>query len=76
MENKSNSQILFAEAQQFIPGGVNSPVRAFMSVGQEFPRFIKFAKGAYLYDFDWNKYIDYIGSLGPMILGHCDDDVL
>nr|MCX3323135.1 aminotransferase class III-fold pyridoxal phosphate-dependent enzyme [Bacillus paranthracis] len=76
MENKSNSQILFAEAQQYIPGGVNSPVRAFKSVGQEFPRFIKFAKGAYLYDVDWNKYIDYIGSWGPMILGHCDDDVL
>ncbi|MDE4990617.1 aminotransferase class III-fold pyridoxal phosphate-dependent enzyme, partial [Francisella tularensis subsp. holarctica] len=60
----------------YIPGGVNSPVRAFKSVGQEFPSFIKFAKGAYLYDVDWNKYIDYIGSCGPMILGHCDDDVL
>ncbi|MDE4957486.1 aspartate aminotransferase family protein, partial [Francisella tularensis subsp. holarctica] len=50
MENKSKSQILFAEAQQYIPGGVNSPVRAFKCVGQEFTRFIKFEKGAYLYD--------------------------
>ncbi|MBK2029070.1 glutamate-1-semialdehyde 2,1-aminomutase [Francisella noatunensis] len=76
MENKINSQSLFQEALQYIPGGVNSPVRAFKSVGQEFPRFIKSAKGAYLYDIDWNKYIDYIGSWGPMILGHGDDDVL
>ncbi|MDE5035864.1 aminotransferase class III-fold pyridoxal phosphate-dependent enzyme, partial [Francisella tularensis] len=45
-------------------------------VGQEFPRFRKCANGAYLYDVDWNKYIDYIGSWGPMILGLCDDDVL
>ncbi|AIT08746.1 glutamate-1-semialdehyde aminotransferase [Candidatus Francisella endociliophora] len=73
---KSNSQSLFQEAQQYIPGGVNSPVRAFRSVGQEFPRFIKSASGAYLYDVDWNKYIDYIGSWGPMILGHGDEDVM
>jgi len=73
---KSNSQSLFQQAKQYIPGGVNSPVRAFKSVGQEFPRFIKSAQGAYLYDVDWNKYIDYIGSWGPMILGHGDKDVV
>ncbi|GAB4224209.1 MAG: glutamate-1-semialdehyde 2,1-aminomutase [Francisella sp.] len=76
MENNINSQNLFKEAQRYIPGGVNSPVRAFKSVAQDFPIFIKFAKGAYIYDVDWNKYIDYIGSWGPMILGHCDEDVL
>jgi glutamate-1-semialdehyde 2,1-aminomutase len=60
---------LFARAQQSIPGGVNSPVRAFKSVGGT-PVFIKEAKGAYLYDVDGNRYIDYINSWGPMILGH------
>ncbi|MBS1565211.1 MAG: glutamate-1-semialdehyde 2,1-aminomutase [Bacteroidetes bacterium] len=60
---------LFERAQQSIPGGVNSPVRAFKSVGGT-PLFIKKAKGAYLYDEDGNKYIDYIASWGPMILGH------
>jgi len=60
---------LFERAQQSIPGGVNSPVRAFKSVGGT-PIFIKKAKGAYLYDADGNKYIDYINSWGPMILGH------
>jgi glutamate-1-semialdehyde 2,1-aminomutase len=60
---------LFNRAQQSIPGGVNSPVRAFKSVGGT-PLFIKKAKGAYLYDADDNRYIDYINSWGPMILGH------
>ncbi len=60
---------LFARAQQSIPGGVNSPVRAFRSVGGD-PVFIKRAEGAYLYDVDGNRYIDYINSWGPMILGH------
>jgi len=60
---------LFSRAQQSIPGGVNSPVRAFKSVGGT-PIFIQKAKGAYLYDADGNKYIDYINSWGPMILGH------
>lgn len=60
---------LFERAQQSIPGGVNSPVRAFKSVGGT-PIFIKNAKGAYLYDVDDNRYIDYIASWGPMILGH------
>ncbi len=63
------SQQLFAEAQQCIPGGVNSPVRAFRSVGGQ-PLFIKRAKGARLYDVDGNAFIDYVLSWGPMILGH------
>ncbi len=63
------SSQLFAEAEQVIPGGVNSPVRAFKSVGGT-PIFIAKAKGAYLYDEDGNRYIDYINSWGPMILGH------
>lgn len=65
----NNSINLFARAQRSIPGGVNSPVRAFKSVGGN-PIFIKKAKGAYLYDVDGNRYIDYIASWGPMILGH------
>ncbi|HMG68001.1 MAG TPA: glutamate-1-semialdehyde 2,1-aminomutase [Chitinophagaceae bacterium] len=67
--NISKSKELFSRALQSIPGGVNSPVRAFKSVGGT-PLFIKKAKGAYLYDADGNKYIDYINSWGPMILGH------
>lgn len=65
----ANSQKLFERAQKSIPGGVNSPVRAFKSVGGT-PLFIKKAAGAYLYDVDDNKYIDCIASWGPMILGH------
>ena len=67
--NIYKSTQLFERAQQSIPGGVNSPVRAFKSVGGT-PIFIQKAKGAYLYDADGNKYIDYINSWGPMILGH------
>src|ERR1700710_2393230 len=63
------SEQLFERAQRSIPGGVNSPVRAFKSVGGT-PVFMTNAKGAYLYDEDGNKYIDYIASWGPMILGH------
>ena len=63
------SSALFAEAEQVIPGGVNSPVRAFKGVGGT-PIFVKEAKGAYLYDEDGNRLIDYINSWGPMILGH------
>lgn len=63
------SEELFTRAQRSIPGGVNSPVRAFKSVGGT-PIFIQKAKGAYLYDEDGNRYIDYINSWGPMILGH------
>ena len=67
--NISKSIELFQRAQNSIPGGVNSPVRAFRSVGGT-PLFIKSAKGSYLYDEDGNSYIDYINSWGPMILGH------
>ncbi len=63
------SSALFAAAQKVIPGGVNSPVRAFKAVGGD-PIFVKEAKGAYLYDEDGNRLIDYINSWGPMILGH------
>ncbi|RYG01112.1 MAG: glutamate-1-semialdehyde-2,1-aminomutase [Chitinophagaceae bacterium] len=70
-----NSHRLFTRAQESIPGGVNSPVRAFKSVGGE-PIFIERAKGAYLYDADGNKYIDYIASWGPMILGHAHEPVV
>ncbi len=73
--NISNSQQLFERAQQSIPGGVNSPVRAFKSVGGT-PLFMKSAKGAYLYDADGNRYIDYINSWGPMIMGHAFDPVV
>ncbi|MGC4037754.1 MAG: glutamate-1-semialdehyde 2,1-aminomutase [Chitinophagaceae bacterium] len=66
---------LFSRAQQSIPGGVNSPVRAFKSVGG-IPLFIKKAKGAYLFDEDGNQYIDFINSWGPMILGHAYEPVV
>ncbi len=69
------SSQLFQEAKKYIPGGVNSPVRAFSAVGGE-PLFIKEAKGAYLYDEDGNKLIDYINSWGPMILGHAHEPVI
>jgi glutamate-1-semialdehyde 2,1-aminomutase len=69
------SKILFQRAQRSIPGGVNSPVRAFKSVGGT-PLFISKAKGAYLFDADGNKYIDYISSWGPMILGHAHEEVI
>ncbi len=73
--SSTRSQQLFSRAQQSIPGGVNSPVRAFKSVGGT-PIFIKSAKGAYLYDEDGNQYIDYINSWGPMILGHAYEPVV
>lgn len=66
---KETSKSLFQQAKNFIPGGVNSPVRAFKSVGGD-PIFISSAKGAYMFDEDGNKYIDMINSWGPMILGH------
>ena len=66
---KINSQAFFKQAKKVIPGGVNSPVRAFNAVGGS-PIFIKKAKGAYLFDEDGNKYIDFISSWGPMIIGH------
>src|SRR3954468_10265837 len=73
--NIERSKRLFERAQQAIPGGVNSPVRAFKSVGGT-PLFISKAKGAYLYDANGNKYIDYIASWGPMILGHAYEPVV
>lgn len=69
------SKQYFSQAKKVIPGGVNSPVRAFRAVGMD-PLFIEKAKGAYIYDVDGNKYIDYVLSWGPMILGHADDRVL
>ena len=70
-----NSKQLFERAQQSIPGGVNSPVRAFKSVGGT-PVFMQSAKGAYMFDADGNQYIDYIASWGPMILGHAYEPVV
>lgn len=71
----SLSQTYFQRAQQHIPGGVNSPVRAFKSVGGT-PLFIERADGAYLYDVDGKQYIDYVGSWGPMVLGHAHPEVI
>lgn len=73
--NYQRSSQLFKEAQQVIPGGVNSPVRAFKAVGGT-PIFMQRAKGAYLYDEDGKRYIDYISSWGPMILGHAHPAVV
>ena len=72
--NTTNSQKLFKEAQKYIVGGVNSPVRAFKSVGGT-PIFIKKGEGAYITDEDGNKYLDFIQSWGPLIFGHCDKDI-
>lgn len=71
----TRSESLFQRAQQSIPGGVNSPVRAFKSVGGS-PLFIDRANGAYLWDTDGKRYIDYIGSWGPMLFGHAHPDVV
>ena len=73
--NYTRSSALFAQAEKVIPGGVNSPVRAFKGVGGT-PIFVKEAKGAYLYDEDGNRLIDYINSWGPMILGHAYQPVV
>jgi len=69
------SAALFSKAKNVIPGGVNSPVRAFKSVGCD-PIFISRAEGSHIYDVDGNDYIDYVGSWGPMILGHCHPKVV
>ncbi|MDJ0834199.1 MAG: glutamate-1-semialdehyde 2,1-aminomutase [Gammaproteobacteria bacterium] len=71
----SRSEQLYQRAQKTIPGGVNSPVRAFNGVGGT-PIFIERAKDAYMYDVDGNAYIDYVGSWGPMICGHANDEIL
>src|SRR3954468_17221508 len=73
--NHKHSQELFERAARVIPGGVNSPVRAFRSVGGN-PLFIQRASGSRLTDADGNEYIDYVGSWGPMILGHPHPHVL
>ncbi len=75
MPNIQQSETDFAAARKLLPGGVNSPVRAFKSVGGT-PRFFAKASGAYVWDVDNNKYIDYVGSWGPMILGHAHPDVV
>src|SRR6476659_8601993 len=71
----TKSDKLFATAQNLIPGGVNSPVRAFRGVGGT-PRFIRSARGATITDVDGNTFIDYVGSWGPMILGHADEELV
>ena len=73
--NLDHSHALFTRAQTLLPGGVNSPVRAFKSVGGE-PFFVQRAEGPYLFDVDGNRYIDYVGSWGPMIVGHNHPKVL
>ncbi len=73
--NTEKSQELFARSNRFIPGGVNSPVRAFKSVGTD-PIFYERAKGSHVWDADGNEYIDFVASWGPMILGHAPDAVL
>jgi len=75
MPSIQQSEIDFAAARKLLPGGVNSPVRAFKSVGGT-PRFFARASGAYVWDVDDNQYIDYVGSWGPMILGHAQADVV
>jgi glutamate-1-semialdehyde 2,1-aminomutase len=70
----THSETLFEQAQKYIPGGVNSPVRAFKGVGGT-PLFFKHAEGAYMFDEDDRRYIDYVGSWGPMILGHSDQRI-
>ena len=75
MQTITHSQQLYEEAKQYLPGGVNSPVRAFSSIGDT-PRFIKRADGPYLWDEDGCRYIDYVCSWGPMLLGHNHPDIL
>jgi glutamate-1-semialdehyde 2,1-aminomutase len=74
-QTDTSSESLFARALELIPGGVNSPVRAFRGVGGT-PRFIRSAKGPTITDVDGRKHIDYVGSWGPMILGHADDEIV
>ena len=73
--NRSKSEALFAAAQKLIPGGVNSPVRAYRSVGGT-PPFIARGDGSRIYDVDGNEYIDYVLSWGPLILGHRSPQVI
>ena len=73
--NHSKSQHLFIEAQKYIPGGVNSPVRSFRAVGGT-PPFIARGRGSHVWDIDGNEYIDFLGSWGPLILGHANTNVV
>jgi len=75
MNTTSASQQAFTQAQKLLPGGVNSPVRAFKSVGSQ-PLFIAKAAGSHIWDIDGNNYVDYVGSWGPMILGHAHPQVV
>jgi glutamate-1-semialdehyde 2,1-aminomutase len=75
MKNINRSKHLFEEAQRYLPGGVDSPVRAFRAVGGT-PLFIKQGRGSRLYDEDGNEFIDYVGSWGPLILGHAHPRVV
>ncbi len=73
--NHSKSESLFRRAQELIPGGVNSPVRAFRSVGGN-PLFLARGEGSHVVDVDGNRYIDYVGSWGPLLLGHRHPEIL
>ncbi len=73
--NIESSQRLFARARQLLPGGVDSPVRAFRAVGGE-PLFIERGQGAWVWDADNNRYVDYVGSWGPLIAGHAHPAVV
>src|SRR3954462_2295802 len=75
MNSRARSSKLFAEARKVIPGGVNSPVRAFRGVGGE-PFFVERAAGAHIWDVDGREYIDFVGTWGPAILGHAPRVVL
>jgi glutamate-1-semialdehyde 2,1-aminomutase len=75
MMSRHKSEQLFAEALQFIPGGVNSPVRAFRAVGGQ-PFFAQKARGAHVWDVDDNRYVDYVGTWGPAILGHANPEII
>src|SRR5262247_237752 len=75
MISRSKSEQLFATALRYIPGGVNSPVRAFRAVGGQ-PFFVNRAKGAHVWDVDGNQYIDYVGTWGPAILGHAAPKII
>src|SRR5208337_1453725 len=75
MISRKKSEQLFAEALKFIPGGVNSPVRAFRAVGGQ-PFFVNRARGAHVTDVDGNDYVDYVGTWGPAILGHANPKIV
>ena len=75
MISRANSDVLFEQALKYIPGGVNSPVRAFRAVGGN-PFFVDRAKGAHFWDVDGNEYVDYVGTWGPAILGHAPENIV